>query len=155
MAARAQGLTAGRAGDAEQGAGGAGSAVTKEAIDRLTKWIPGDVLALYVAAVTAFADSDGAKPSPILLIVFVVLSAVFVLGSSFAQTGKVSPKLGLPAALAALAFAIWSLSVPFSGWQRLDFVNEHQAAVAIVAAVAGALFGFLANGLTKSAGLST
>jgi hypothetical protein len=125
----------------------------KEAIDRLTKWIPGDALALYVTAVTAFAASDGARPSPLLLLVFVVLSAAFVIGAAFASTGEVPRTVLLPAVLAAVAFAIWTLSVPFSGWQRWDFVHDHQATVAIIAAVAGILFGFVADGFTKRAAL--
>ena len=109
----------------------------KEAIDRLTKWIPGDALALYVAAVTAFAASDGARPSPLLLLVFVILSAAFVIGGAFASTGELPRTVVLPATLGAAAFAIWTLSVPFSGWQRWGFVSDNQAAVAVIAAVAG------------------
>jgi hypothetical protein len=36
------------------GSGGEVNAA-QSALDKLTKWIPGDVIALYVAAVTAFA----------------------------------------------------------------------------------------------------
>jgi hypothetical protein len=123
----------------------------RDSIDRLTKWIPGDALALYVAAVTAFAASEGARPSPVLLIVFVVLSAGFVLGAAFASTGEIPRATMLPAVLAAAAFTIWTLSVPFSGWHRWDFVSDNQAAVAIIAAIAGVVFGFFAEGLTKRA----
>ena len=120
-------------------------------IDRLTKWIPGDALALYVASVTAFAASDGAEPSPLLLVVFIVLSAAFVVGSAFASSGEVPSTVLLPAILAAVAFTIWTLSVPFSGWNRWDLVADNQAGVAIVAAIAGVLFGFVAEGFTKRA----
>jgi hypothetical protein len=123
----------------------------KVVIDRLTKWIPGDVLALYVAAVTAFAAAEGARPSPVLLVVFIVLSAAFVVGSTFAASGEVPQTVILPAILAAVAFTIWTLTVPFSGWQRWSAVSDNQAAVAVVAAVAGALFGFVADGLIKRA----
>jgi len=132
--------------DAPAGADGLNSAV-----DKLTKWIPGDALALYVAAVTAFAAGDEAKPSPVLLIVFIVLSAAFVVGGAFAVSGDVPRSVFLPAILAAVAFAIWTLSVPFGGWQRLDVVEDNRAGVAIVAAVTGVLFGFFAEGLTKRA----
>jgi hypothetical protein len=121
------------------------------AIDRLTKWIPGDILALYVAAVTAFAAESGSKPSPLLLVVFIALSALFVIGASFATTGEVPRAALLPAVLAALAFTIWTLSVPFSGWQRWGFVSDNQASVAVVAAVLGLLFGYAAEGFTKRA----
>lgn len=128
----------------------AGRATVTAAIDRLTKWIPGDVLALYVAAVTAFA-TDGAKPSLALLVAFVVLTPSFVLGAAFAGAGKLYRGVVLPAVLATVAFAIWTLSVPFSGWQRWSAVSDNRTAVAIVAAVAGVLFGYVAEGFTKRA----
>jgi hypothetical protein len=138
-----------RAFDGQQGADDKNVVTT--ALDRLTKWIPGDVLALYVAAVTAFAAKSGARPSPLLLVVFIVLSAAFVIGGAFAATGEVPKTVLLPSVLAAAAFTIWSLSVPFSGWQRWSFVSDNQAAVAIVAAIVGLLFGFAADGFTKRA----
>lgn len=125
--------------------------VVTAVIDRLTKWIPGDALALYVAAVTVFTAPHGAKPSVILLIVFVLLCAGIVVGSSFASTGEIPRSVVLPAVLASMAFAIWSLSVPLSGWHRWIFVSNNQAAVAVIAAIAGLLFGFLADGFTKRA----
>ncbi|HEX8082893.1 MAG TPA: hypothetical protein VF529_01300 [Solirubrobacteraceae bacterium] len=118
-------------------------------IDQLTKWIPGDALALYVAAVTAFAAREGAQPSPALLIAFVVLAALFVVGGAFASSGEIQRTVILRTILAAVAFAIWSLSVPFSGWNRWDLIAENQAEVAIGAAVFGVLFGFGAEGFTK------
>lgn len=138
-----------RAFEAQPAAGDQNTVTT--ALDRLTKWIPGDVLALYVAAVTAFAAKSGAKPSPVLLVVFIVLAAAFVIGGAFAATGDVPKTVLLPAVLAAVAFTIWSLSVPFSGWQRWKFVSDNRAAVAIVAAVFGLLFGFVADGFTRRA----
>lgn len=137
--------------DARDGAGTPGDGTVEVAIDRLTKWIPGDALALYVAGVTTFAAPDDAQPSPALLLVFIVLSAAFVLGSVFAASGSIPASSWLPAILAAVAFTLWSLSVPFSGWQRWDLIADNQVAVALIAAVAGLLFGFIAEGLTKRA----
>lgn len=135
-----------------QGAGQpANGGAVDSAVDRITKWIPGDAIALYVAAVTAFAASAGSKPSVPLLIVFVFITAALVVLAEFASTGEVSGKGSLAAGLAAGAFVIWSLTVPFSGWQRLDWVHDHQAPVAVIAAVLALLFGFVAEGITKRA----
>jgi hypothetical protein len=123
-------------------------------IDKIVKWIPGDALALYAAAVTAFAAKSGARPSVVLLIVFVALAGVLVPLSTFASSGTIPARTLLPAVLAAVAFLIWSLTMPFSGWQRWDFVHDHQAEVAVVAAVVALLFGLVAEGLTKRAGAS-
>jgi hypothetical protein len=138
------------------GAGGAvakddGSGVLSSAVDRVTKWIPGDAIALYVAAVTAFSASTNAKPSVPLLIVFVVITAALVVLAEFATTGDIPKKSLLAAGLAAGAFVIWSLTVPFSGWQRLEWVHDNQAAVAVIAAVLALLFGFVAEGISKRA----
>jgi len=135
--------------DAQQDADEGGPVTA--AIDRLTKWIPGDVLALYVTAVTVFGAKSGAEPSPALLVAFIILAGVVVVGGAFAASGEVPRSVVLPAVLAAVAFTIWTLSVPFSGWQRWTFVNDNQAAAALVAAVLGLLFGFVADGFAMRA----
>jgi hypothetical protein len=140
-----------RLGRRGQPAPGATTGDLKSAVDRLTKWIPGDVLALYVASVTAFSTEANAQPSVPLLVVFVVVTPLFVVGSAFAARGSVGSVELLSAALAIGAFTIWSLTVPFSGWQRWNVVDDNQAAVAVAAALGGVLFGFLAEGLSKRA----
>lgn len=128
-----------------------GSGAINSAVDRITKWIPGDAIALYVAAVTAFAASAGAKPSVPLLIVFVLVTAALVVLAEFATTGEIPKRSLLAACLAAIAFGIWSLTVPFSGWQRVEWVHDHQAPVAVIAAILALFFGFVAEGITKRA----
>lgn len=122
--------------------------VARNLIDRLTKWIPGDVLALYMAAVTASAAS-GSKPSPLLLIVFVLLTPGVVVGSHFASAGEIPRATLLPAGLAAGAFAIWTLSVPLSGWQSWDLVSDNQGMVAVAAAAVALIYGLFAEGMTR------
>jgi hypothetical protein len=132
----------------EQGAGSGGGTL-QNAVDRLTKWIPGDVLALYVAGVTALAAAQDARPSLVLLAGFAVVALLWVPAAAWASTGSVPSRTWLPAGLATAAFCLWTLSVPFSGWQRWSVVSDNQAAVAIVAALLGIFFGFFADGLTK------
>jgi hypothetical protein len=121
----------------------------KERIDRLTKWIPGDTLALYVPGVTALAAASDAKPSVPWLIFMIIVTPLFVAGSAWAAEGKVGRKTWFTAGLAMLAFVIWTLTVPFSGWQRLDVVSDNQEWVALIAAVFGVLFGMLGEGFRK------
>jgi hypothetical protein len=128
---------------------GSGGGTLQNAVDRLTKWIPGDVLALYVAGVTALAAAQDARPSLVLLAGFAVVALLWVPAAAWASTGSVPGRTWLPAGLAAAAFCLWTLSVPFSGWQRWSVVSDNQAAVAIVAALLGIFFGFFADGLTK------
>lgn len=115
-------------------------------IDRVVKWIPGDVLALYAAGVTAIG-----APSMWWLVVGVILSPIIVLLTPFATTGHFAPwKAGLVLALLAfVATAIWSLSIPNSGWQEMQVIRDHAAQVALGAAVLGLLFGLVADGVEK------
>jgi hypothetical protein len=136
------------------GGGGAGDSSLTDAVNRVTKWIPGDALALYVAAVTAFSASTNARPSIVLLIAFVVITAAITVLGEFATTGNIPNQSLIQAALAAVAFVIWSVTVPFSGWQRLDWVQDNQAAVAVVAAIVALMFCFTAEGISKRAGIS-
>lgn len=112
--------------------------------DRLTKWIPGDTLALYVPFVTFLAT-----PSVALLIVMILATPLFVLGAAFATGGKFTKRVWVSAVLGMVAFAIWSVSVPQSGWQRWPVVVANQALFAFGGAILGSLFGYAAEGIVK------
>ncbi|GAA0503950.1 hypothetical protein Ade02nite_35210 [Paractinoplanes deccanensis] len=120
---------------------------TQQFVNTLTKWIPGDALAVYVTGVTALHAQPQSRPSVPLLVVVAVVAPLLVIGGAWA-TGK---PLGTPtwvsAGLALVAFGIWSLTVPFSGWQRWSLISGNQEGVAIGAAVAALLFGLFAEGL--------
>jgi hypothetical protein len=152
----ADGAAAADGADAANGGGGGGngggggtSEAVSEKLNKLVKWIPGDVIALYGAAVTVFTVSSESKPSLILLGIAVVLSGLFVVAAAFAKAGTLA-KGDLPgAAITAGAFAIWSITIPSSGWQQITWVSDHQAAAALIAAVVAAFYCFLAEGMTK------
>ena len=114
--------------------------------DLLTKWIPGDALALYVPAVTVLAGGGG-PPSAPLLVAMIVATPLFTIGSAFA-VGRVGRRVWVAALLSGVAFAIWSMSVPLSGWQQWDVVATNSRGFAIGAAVIGILFGYVAEGIT-------
>jgi hypothetical protein len=118
------------------------------ALDNLTKWIPGEAIALYAAAVTAISTGVGKEPSIPLLVAFVIVSFALVVLAAF-STGTVTKKVLIAAALAAVAFTVWALSVPNSGWQKWDVVANNRAEVGIAAAVTALLFGLLAEGIMR------
>jgi hypothetical protein len=134
-------------GGAPAAGGGPAQNPLQSKIDNLAKWIPGDSIAVYGAVVTAWASSHG--PSVVLLILGIVFTAVLVILGAFASSGSVPGKTWLAAGLAAVAFTIWSLSIPSSGWQKWHVVNQNQALVAIVAGVLALLFGLVAQGISK------
>lgn len=127
-----------------------GNEAISGAVNKVTKWIPGEAIALYVAAITAFSSTAGGNSSWALLVVFVILSAALVILGAFAATGKVPTATLVGAALAAAGATIWSLTVPLGGWQRIGWVHDNQAAVAVGAAVVALLFTLVAEGVTKN-----
>jgi hypothetical protein len=118
------------------------------ALDKLTKWIPGDTLAIYAPGVTLLSVTTD-RPSLLFLVIMIIVTPLFVLGVAFSTSGVLSRRSLAAAGLAATVFTIWSMSVPFSGWQSIAGVADHKGAVAIGAAVAGILFGYVAEGITK------
>jgi len=122
---------------------------TQQFIGRLTKWIPGDALAIYVTGVSALAAQVHSKPSFVFLIVGTLLAPALVLGGAWSTGNPIKSPTWVSAGLAALAFLIWSLTVPFSGWQRWSLIADNRAGVAICAAITGLLFGLFAEGATR------
>jgi hypothetical protein len=116
--------------------------------DRLAKWIPGDTLLLYVPGVTLISASSG-DPSVAFLVVMIIVTPLFVLAAAFAAAGTIAKSVWLAALLGAAAFAIWSMSVPLSGWQKWHVVANNSGAFALTAAVIGILFAYVAEGLSR------
>ena len=73
----------------------------------------------------------------------------YALGFAFSTGKPLTRTVWVSSALAAVAFAIWSLSVPMNGWQSITLIATNKGAVAVGAALAGILFGYLAEGITK------
>ena len=107
------------------------AAAVQTAADVYTKWIPGDVLAIFLALTTAFrgtlpAGKSGAVTPHgwgLLVTGFALAVGLAVLGGVAANLSQtVSKRLTTPeitgrAVLAALAFGFWSLTVPGAWWQ--------------------------------------
>lgn len=116
-------------------------------VSRVVRWIPGEVLALFAAAVTWVGDGGGGKPSVSLLIVFMIACPILVLLGAWSRGSPMTRVDAVNAALSLPAFAIWSLSMPDSGWQRWSLVSEHNVWTAVVAALAGIAFGLFCAGV--------
>jgi hypothetical protein len=112
--------------------------------DRITKWIPGDALALYLPGVAYFAN-----PNPWWLAIMTVVAGLLVIGSVFATGEKIRREVWAAALLATIAFLIWSLSIPSSGWHAIPAVRTHKFIVSLAGAVSGSLFALVAEGVTR------
>lgn len=123
----------------------------KAYVDRVTQWIPADVVSLYVLGITTLQiQHPNPNPSVALLVGGLVLAPVVVLIAAWRTRGKVSWKDGVLAGLSVLAFAFWSLVVPESGWHRIQWVASNPGWIVIITAVAGLLFGLVADPLADA-----
>ncbi|MCX6398307.1 MAG: hypothetical protein NTX33_00045 [Propionibacteriales bacterium] len=121
----------------------AGNSGLKPLLDKLVAWIPGDVVMLYIAAVSAIGLSE---PSVLLLLIAVAVAPVVVwLGNRSLEAPKRLGHIGRRAGLAAVATALWALTVPGSGWQEIDVIADNSEIVAVAAAALGLLFGMIAS----------
>lgn len=122
-----------------------------EVVNRLTKWIPAESLAVYVPGVTLLHSLGGANDEPKFWFVAVtaVVTPLFTWLQVLKSEQKVGRKTWLACTLAFIAFLIWSFSVPFNRWQDVRAIAENSGAVAVVSAIAGLLFGQIADILTS------
>jgi hypothetical protein len=115
-------------------------------VDTVAKWIPGDVLALYVAGVTLIGS-----PNWFWLVVGILLAPAVVVLAAFANSGGFPPDVRtvVRAGLGFVAMLVWSLTVPVSGWHSWGLVRDNAAAVALAAAAVGLIFGLVAEGVSR------
>ena len=120
---------------------------------KVLAWIPGEVVVIYGALITLFVGSDsetlGASGSIILTLLGFVLAGGLVVLAAWSSTsgpGWMTQRIKGRAALACAAFVIWSLTVPDSGWQEIDWIADHPAETAALAGVIGLIFSLIATG---------
>lgn len=116
----------------------------KRYIDKITMWIPGDVLVIYVAGVTALLTQSN-EPNVVWLVVMAVVTLVYVPIAAWVGRKQITGAVWSRAFLAVVAFLIWSLTVPGSGWHELEAVAKNPGWVALIATLAGLFFGVLAE----------
>ena len=116
----------------------------KRYIDKITVWIPGDVVVIYVAGVTALL-SQSTQPNVVWLVVMAIVTLVYVPIAAWVARKQITGAVWGRALLAVVAFLIWSLTVPRSGWHELEAVAKNPGWVALIAAVVGLFFGLLAE----------
>jgi hypothetical protein len=118
----------------------------KAFIDRVVQWIPADVVALYTVGITTLrTQHPDPNPSPLWLIIGAVLAFVLVLLAAQRTRKKLVGRDFLLALMAVVAFAIWSLAIPDSGWYDWSTVAHNPGWVALIAGVGGLLFGAVAD----------
>ncbi len=126
----------------------AGEGKTKAFVDRVVQWIPADVIGIYTVGITTLKiESPDPNPSPLWLVIAAMLGFALVLIGARASRHRIVGRDIAMAVAAVVAFAIWSLAIPESGWYHWHLVADHPGWVALVAAVGGILFGAFAEAL--------
>ena len=124
-------------------------------VDKLLAWIPGDVIAAYMALVLALqgSEAESVEPTSGWWLIGAIAAAgllTFLGGFSnpIALDGRDWRELVVKSViLSPIAFALWSLVLPGSWWQSIDTIADNAPVVAIVAGLGAAMFGLLAQGI--------
>jgi hypothetical protein len=128
----------------------------KDFAGKVLQWIPGEVIAFYGAITTIIVQNDkdsiGDLGTVLLTGAGVLFAAGFVVLAAFSNTSKsgwLTKQVKLRSALAAVAFAIWSLTIPSSGWNQINWIAENPAPTAAIAGFLGLVFSMFATGADK------
>ncbi|HYZ13484.1 MAG TPA: hypothetical protein VFA08_07760 [Actinomycetota bacterium] len=79
-----------------------------------------------------------------------VVTLVYVPFAAWVARKQVTGAVWGRALLAVVAFLIWSLTVPESGWHEFEAVAKNPGWVALIATLAGLFFGVLAERITPT-----
>lgn len=125
------------------------SSTLEKFVGKVLKWVPADLAVIYTGFIKALVDSPDDDPNVRLTVVFIVLAPIAVLLVSFSSgdRGVKGRALAARVVLAAPALAIWSGTVPNSGWDQIEWVAENPAWTVGIAAVAGFFFSLIADGI--------
>ncbi|MBX7451923.1 hypothetical protein GR927_28370 [Mycolicibacterium sp. 3033] len=113
--------------------------------DAVAKWIPGDIMAFYLAAVTLISGTSATgRPSVSLWLAAAAATAILILLAALkAKRGKkdTTTRIGL----GVTAFFVWSAVIPQSGWFALSWSAENPRAMTLAAALVGIVFAQIAD----------
>lgn len=122
-----------------------GSADLSEFIDKVVKWIPGEIVTFYLAAITFVSDPPSVgRPSILLWLGAAGATAILVLTAG-RKAQRTWPDIGKRVALGVVAFFIWSAVIPVSGWDAWSWAAGNPKAMVVGGALAGIVFSALAD----------
>lgn len=114
-------------------------------IDLVVKWIPGEIVAFYGAAIIVASDGlTDSKPSRSLWFAL-MLSTVVLVAVAAKAAGRAVDDTVRRAMLGFVSFLIWSAAVPMSGWMSFGWFADHARVLAIGSALAGLVFAKVAD----------
>jgi len=130
-------------------------------VDTLIAWIPGEVIAAYTALVLVLQPEGGDSPVSVVtsgwwLSVAIAFAALLTFLGAFSKSDDLTRgqwrEVVARMVLSGAAFAIWSLVIPGSWWYSISEIANNSKLIPIIAGIAGAAFGLLAQGIVRRLG---
>jgi hypothetical protein len=130
--------------EAEPGTAGTPGKVTQYA-DAVAKWIPGDVVAFYLGAITLISGPPPVTHPSVWLWLGVAVATAVLIVTAGRKAGRPRNDILKRVAFGILAFFVWSAIIPQSGWAAFSWPAHHPQAMAVGAALAGLIFTAIAE----------
>jgi hypothetical protein len=124
------------------------------ALGALVKWLPAEVVAGYAATVTIMQPDqvEGAVPKPpsvswaAWLVAFVATPIIVLFAAGAA--GNLN-KIVQRVVLSMPAFVLWSASVPYSAWNKVDAFKDNRPVFLLILLLVTTIFTYGAEWWTK------
>ncbi len=100
---------------------------------------------------TAFATTD-LDTALVLTVICAVATPLVVVGAAFNNSADDtwrSTRTLWRAGVSLVAFAVWSITIPTSGWNKIDWFAEDPARTAVIVGIAGFAINLIASGVDK------
>ena len=127
-------------------------------VGRVVKFIPGDVVVIFSAGIALYLANED-QPGKWLIPVGLIVAPLFVFAGAFSaaggKTGWLTKLVRFRIVAAAIAFFIWSFTVPATPWNQWDFIEDNDIITIIAAAILGGLFSLFADGFERKYGGGT
>lgn len=121
-------------------------------VGRVLKWVPADVVVMFGSGVAIYVAAND-TPGWWLIPVFAAVAPILVSLSAFSGRDPTkawwTKMVAFRTFAAPLASLLWMFTVPNTPWTRIGWVAKHDKPSIIIAAVLGAIFSLLAEGLER------
>lgn len=113
--------------------------VLSEIIGRVVRWIPGDVIVVYGAFLVA---TEPDSPSfTWMLVPWIATPVIVAIGALLAGRGL--PVIRM--ILSVIAFGLWAIDLPNSGWQEIDLIADNRVGAVLIASLVAVIFAQIAD----------
>jgi hypothetical protein len=121
-------------------------------VGRVLKWVPADIVVMFGSGVALYVAANDAA-SWWLIPAFAGVAPALVTLTAFSGRDPTrawwTKMVAFRTGAAPLASLLWMFTVPDTPWTHVKWVGQHDKPTIIIAAVIGALFSLIAEGLER------